>query len=235
MLKIPRSFNVLVEEQINKWRSVTAERDGEVKVYHPVITISREPGTGGTVIAKRLAEALGMDIMSNQIIHKVAESVQMSEKVVSSLDEKDVKKRDNWLTSLFESRHLWPDNYLRHLMKVISTIGRHGNAVILGRGANYILPLEETFRVRLVAPKEARIARVMASRGSSRKEAEEYITQTGSNRDAFIRKYFHTNIADPAHYDLVIDSSRLGIDGTIETIKAAFNLMNFQRRILKEP
>ena len=233
MLQSPRSINSLVEEQINRWRAVNADRSGKVKVYHPVITISREPGTGGTVIATRLAEALGMDIMSTQIIHKVAESVQMSEKVVSSLDEKDVNKRDNWLTSLFESRHLWPDNYLRHLMKVISTIGRHGNAVILGRGANHILPMEETFRVRLVAPKEARINKVMADRGSSRQEAEEYITQTGSNRNAFIRKYFHTDITDPAHYDLVIDSSRLGIDGTTETIKAAFKLMNFQRKIIK--
>lgn len=78
-----------MEEQLARWNSHRAKpKHGEVKVF-PVITISREPGTGGTNIARKLSETLGMDFISSQIIQKVAQSAQMSEKVVASLDEKD--------------------------------------------------------------------------------------------------------------------------------------------------
>jgi cytidylate kinase len=188
----------------------------------PVITISRESGTGGTAIARKLSETLGMDFISSQIVQKVARSAQMSEKVVASLDEKDVTLREDWLKHLFVSQHLWPDRYLRHLTKVMNIVGLHGNAIILGRGANFILPPEETFRIRLIAPLEARIVMVMADRNSSRKAAEKYVFRTDLNRKAFIQKYFGADIADPAHFDIVVDTSRLGIGGTVETIKYAF-------------
>ena len=188
----------------------------------PVITISREPGAGGANVARKLSVTLGMDFISSQIIQKVAQSAQMSAKVVASLDEKDVTLREDWLKRLFDSQHLWPDRFLRHLTKVINIVGLHGNAVILGRGANFILPPEETFRIRLIAPLEARVAMVMAARGFSRKAAEKYVFRTDADRKAFIRKYFGTDITDPAHFDLVVDTSRLGIGGTVETIKHAF-------------
>ncbi|TRZ85162.1 cytidylate kinase-like family protein [bacterium] len=216
------AFKQQVEEQIAHWNRLRAKpKHGEVKVY-PVITISREPGAGGTTIARKLSETLGMDFISIQIIQKVAQSAQMSERLVASLDEKDVTLREDWVRRLFGSQHLWPDRFLRHLTKVINIVALHGNAVILGRGANFILPPEETFRIRLIAPLEARIAMVMTARGSSRKSAEKYVFRTDFNRKAFIRKYFGADITDPAHFDLVVDTSRLGIDGTVATINHAF-------------
>ncbi len=214
----------IVEEQLTKWNRLQAQQKRQDVKLCPVITISREPGTGGTTIAEKLAQALTMDFMSGKIIEQVAQNAQMSEQVVRTLDEKDVSLREDWLKIIFDSRHLWPDIFIRHLMRVISTIGRHGNAVILGRGANYFLPLEETFRVRLIAPREARIAKVMADRDVSREEAEKYVVRTESDREAFVRKYFQAEIGDPAHYDLVIDTSRLGIDGTVEVIRHAYTV-----------
>jgi len=218
------SLENIVEEQVTKWnRLQIMQKRKEVKV-RPVITISREPGTGGTAIAKQLAKVLDMDFMSGQIIQQVAQSANMSEKVVASLDERRISLREDWLKILFDSKHFWPDSFLRHLMTVISTIGLHGNAIILGRGANYILPPKETFRVRLIAPMEARIAKVTADRGVSRNEAEKYVTRTESDRKSFILKYFHTDIGNPAHYDIVIDASRMGIDGTVEIIRHAYTV-----------
>ena len=95
-----------------------------------------------------------MDLIGGGIISKVAESAKMSTKVVQTLDEKAISTLDSWIDSLFVSRHLWPDVYLRHLTKVIMTIGEHGNTIIVGRGAGYILPPETTFRVKIVAPIE---------------------------------------------------------------------------------
>lgn len=219
-----RNIQQLVDEQIDKWNRLRAKPcDKKTKPGKEVITISRQPGASGTTIAENLAKSLDMDLLSGDIIKKVAESVQMSESVVASLDEKSIALIEDWLKILFSTHHLWPDNYLKHLTKVISAVGSHGNAVIVGRGANYILPLQETFRVRLIAPLKIRVANVANTRGLSRDEAEKYIIQTDADRKAFILKYFHADIGNPAHYDILIDTSRLGSEGAGQTIKHAFN------------
>ncbi|MEI8173825.1 MAG: cytidylate kinase-like family protein, partial [Deltaproteobacteria bacterium] len=143
-----RSIEKLVDEQLKKWQIQTRELKEEKAKPGPVLTVSREPGSGGSEIARRLARDLNMDLIGAQIIQKIAESADMSTRVIESLDEKEVTRRDNWLDSLFETRHLWLDDYLFHLTKVIGTIGRQGNVVIVGRGAQYILPPEDTFRLR---------------------------------------------------------------------------------------
>ncbi|HOK06105.1 MAG TPA: cytidylate kinase-like family protein [Syntrophales bacterium] len=210
----------LVEEQLTKWNVSTKEKKKEEgEKPRPVITISREAGCGGTKIAKMLAERLGMDLMGGKIIQMVAESVEMSEKVVQSLDEKEITKRDDWLNSLFETRHLWPDQYLHHLTKVIGTIGRHGNAIILGRGANFILPEQDTFRVRIMAPYEVKVKNILRT---TREEAERYLIKTEADRRAFIRKYFNQDVTDPVHYDLTINMRAITVEGAVEAIIAAF-------------
>jgi len=215
-----RSAEALVEEQLGKWRLAGKEREKEKVKAGPVITLSRESGCGGTKIAQKLAKELGFDLMGGKIIQMVAESVEMSEKVICSLDEKEVTKRDDWLNSLFETRHLWPDQYLHHLTKVIGTIGRHGNAVILGRGANYILPQESTFRVRIIAPFEQRIKNATRT---TEDEARRYLIKVDADREAFIRKYFNADVKDPSHYDLVINMRVISIDGAVKAVIEAFN------------
>ncbi|MCG6534925.1 MAG: cytidylate kinase-like family protein, partial [Syntrophales bacterium LBB04] len=120
------------------------------------------------------------------------------------------------------SRYIWSDQYFHHLTKVIGTIGRHGSAVIVGRGAHHVLPHEDTFRIRFIAPLDFRIRHMMAEHGLSRQEAEKYIVQTDANRRAFIRQYFHVDLTDPNQYDLIINLGSLAIDGAVETIKVAF-------------
>jgi len=215
-----RSAEALVEEQLGKWRLAGTEREKEKVQAGPVITLSRESGCGGTKIAQKLAKELGFDLMGGRIIQMVAESVEMSEKVICSLDEKEVTKRDDWLNSLFETRHLWPDQYLHHLTKVIGTIGRHGNAVILGRGANYILPQESTFRVRIIAPFEQRIKNATRT---TEDEARRYLIKVDADREAFIRKYFNADVKDPSYYDLVINMRVISIDGAVKAVIEAFN------------
>ncbi len=219
-----------IEHQLRRMKDLSEE---ELKggASGAVITISRETGTGGSEIANRLSSALKMDVMDNEIIEYVAESANISKKVIESLDEKEVSRRDAWIASFFESKHLWPDQYLDHLTKIIATIGRYGNTIIVGRGAHYILPPEKVFRVRLVAPLENRIARVIETRKMTRKEAEKYVLKTDNDRQAFIRKYFHMDITDPSHYDLVINMRIITVEGAVEAIQAAF----LKRKILEAP
>jgi cytidylate kinase len=217
-----RSLNSMVEEQLAKWKNTTTERKAVKAKPAPVITISREPGSGGTEIARKLAQELKMDIVGAQIIQKIAESADISAKLIESLDEKQITRRDDWLSSLIETRHLWVDAYLRHLTKVIGTIGKQGNFIIVGRGAQYILPPEDTFRLRFVAAMEVKIQNVMRDFGSSRADAEKYIIKTDSDRRAYLRKYFNADVTNPSDYDMVINTGKLGIDGAVETVKVAF-------------
>jgi cytidylate kinase len=219
-----RSIELLVNEQLQKWQIQNRERKTEKKKPGPVITISREPGCGGSEIARKLARELNLDLAGQQIIQKVAVSAEMSAKVIASLDEKEVLLRDSWLESLFKIHHLWPGEYLFHLTKVIGTMGIQGNFIIVGRGAQYILPPEDTFRLRFIAPMEFRIANVMKDSESSRGEAEQYIIKTDSDRRAFIRKYFNADVTDPSQYDMTINTGKLGIEGSVESIKAAITV-----------
>jgi len=212
----------MVEEQLTKWKIATMERKAVKAKPAPVITISREPGSGGSEIARRLAQELKMDLVGAQIIQKIAESADISAKLIESLDEKQITRRDDWLSSLIETRHLWVDDYLRHLTKVIGTFGKQGNFIIVGRGSQYILPPEDTFRLRFIAAMEVKIQNVMRDFGSSREDAEKYIIKTDSDRRAYLRKYFNADVANPSDYDMVINTGKLGIDGSVEAVMAAF-------------
>jgi hypothetical protein len=130
----------------------------------------------------------------------------------------------NWIASLVHVRHLWPDQYLQHLMKVIGIIGKHGGAVVVGRGANYILPPENRFRVRVVAPLEVRIDHVARNFDASRDEARKRVIRTESDRRAFIRKYFNADISEPTQYDLVINTDNISIETAAKTVGSAIGL-----------
>jgi cytidylate kinase len=223
-VKISRSLDFLVDEQLAKWRQKRVEQKKEAVTPDFCITISREPGSGGSEIARRLAADLGMDLIGAQIIHKVAEQAGVSDKVVASLDEKEVTRRDSWIDSMFRTRHIWPDEYLLHLTKVVGTIGKQGNTVIVGRGAQFILPPQETFRVRLIAPREIRIRNVMRDSNTGFEDSERYVYKTEADRNAFHRKYFNVEWANADHYDLVINTGYMGIDGAVAGIEAAFSV-----------
>jgi len=206
----------IVQEQLDKWQREKAAEN----VF--TITISRQAGAGGSEIARVLAQKTKMDLMAGQIIQHVAESSKMSTKVVETLDEKAMTTMESWVNSMFVSRHLWPSDYLKHLTRVIGTIGKHGNAIIVGRGAGYILPPETTFRIKVIAPLEFRIESMMRIRGLTHGDAQKYIEKRDADRIAFVRKYFQTDAMDPLNYDLVINTEKVGIEGAVDTILIAF-------------
>ena len=222
-IRSPQSVEKLVEDQVSKWR-IADKEVSKKPLSVPVITVSREPGSEGRMVAKKLAEQLNLDLFGGEIIHEVAKSANMSERVVETLDEKGRSFLDELVGTLEGDRHLWDYEYFSHLTKVISTIGRHGRAVILGRGANFILPLDKIFRVRVIAPQEVRIRNAMREFKVSEKEAKRRIINVESDRSAFVRKYFHVDIADPIHYDLLINTANLSVDVSVEIIKAALRL-----------
>ena len=220
MKSIPR----IIEEQVQRWQILQKE-EKEEKQGISIITVSREPGSGGRIVASRLAEKLGIDIFHQEVINEMAKSADVSEKLIETLDERGLSTLEDWISSLVHQRHLWPDRYLQHLMKVVGTIGKHGRAVVVGRGANFVLPPEKRFAVRIVAGQTWRIQNVAREFDISPDEAKRRVMRTESDRRAFVRKYFNADIADPTHYDLVVNTETLNVDDTVKIISSALGMV----------
>jgi cytidylate kinase len=217
-----RSMQEILDDQLHKWKAVSDERRTGPSIT--VITISREPGSGGREIAERLAHDLEYDLFAQELIGKVAESAKMRDSIIESLDEKGHSFLKNLILSLTEKQHLWPYEYLNHLIRIVGAIAIRGHAVILGRGAQFILPPAETLRVRVVSPVEMRVKNLSHELNISLDDAKRRVARDDADREAFARKYFNARIDDPSHYDLVINSWYVGLDAAVETIKTTLNL-----------
>lgn len=220
-----KSITQIIEDQVHRWQIQQQEKPEEEEAIAPVVTVSREPGSGGRIVAQNLAARLGFELYHQEVLHEMAKRAEVSDQLLATLDEKGLSILEDWISSLVDDRHLWPDQYLRHLMNVIGTIGKHGRAVVVGRGANFVLPPEQRFRVRITAPQRLRIENVARDFSLSHEEAKRRVIKTESNRKAFIRKYFNADIADPTNYDLVINTATLTVANAVDVIGAALGCL----------
>jgi cytidylate kinase len=200
-----------IKEQVARWRQQTK---GEI----PVITISAEPGSGGHVVAKALAARLELDLFDRDMIKKIAQSSRISDTVVETMEKERLSGIEDFIASLVDDRYLHPDVYLEHLMKVVSVIGKHGRAIIVGRGANFILPVKDRLALRVVAPLEKRIENITTTYGVTSHEAKGRAMSREAKRSAFIRKAFHADVADPVNYDLVINTQHLSVEAAVGAV-----------------
>jgi len=219
-----KTVTQIIEQQVHRWLIANREKPEEISGIS-VVTVSGEPGSGGRIVASRLAEKLGIDIFHKEIINEIAKSADVSAKLLETLDEQGLSTLDDWISSLVFDRHLWPDEYMQHLMKVIGAIGGHGRAVIVGRGANFILPSDKRFAVRIVAPQPWRIENVARQFDISKQDAKRRVMRTESERRAFIRKYFNADVADPTNYDIVINTATLRVENAVNVISAALGMV----------
>ncbi|NPV03220.1 MAG: cytidylate kinase-like family protein [Syntrophaceae bacterium] len=220
-----RSLTAIIEDQAKKWE--LNEKKKFKQTIRPVIAISRLPGSGGWFLAQRVAQDLKMDYWDRQIIDEVAKSAKVSKRLIQSLDEQDRSMLDDWIESLGE-RHVWPYEFLEHLTKVIGAIGAHGNAVIVGRGAGFILPPEACLRVFVIAPLDVRVNNVATFFKVSKEEAKQRILTVEAERVAFARKYFNLDLLDPSHYDLVINTQYFNLDEASKIVIAAYQSKDWQ-------
>jgi cytidylate kinase len=222
-----KALDKLVEAQIKRWQSNRKRK--YKKPIRPVITISRLPGCNAWNIARQLSEELEIDFFDQEIVEAIAKDADVSRRVVETLDEQDNSIVLDWLSALTAERHLWPYEYIHHLSKLIGTIGAHGHAVILGRGASYILPKEVCLRVLVTAPTELRVRNVKEGYKVTEKVARKNVMNVESDRRAFIRRYFHEDMLDPNNYDLVFNMEMCDADMVVETIKLVYNIRKWYK------
>jgi cytidylate kinase len=203
----------MVEQQWKKWLLLTQQKAGKEDMGPlPTVTISRERGSGGGLIAKEAADRLGFIVFDSEIVDQVARSASVDRIVVMHMDERSRHSIKEWTDRVIHRRAFSGQTYMVHLAKTILALGEHGRAVIVGRGAHLLLPVERCFRVRVVAPLEIRIERLAASTGMGSVEAETVIAETDQQRSQFIHENFQQSDANPLLYDLVINTGEIALD-----------------------
>ncbi len=136
--------------------------------------------------------------------------------------------RANWfsdsLFTLLELHLTIQDSYVAVLRTIMLLATTDGQVIIVGRGAGFMLPRQTGLRVRIVALREWRIKRLAAERNLDLRAAARLLRETDESRYDFVRHHSRHDAADPAHYDVVVDSSALGVDGTAAIICNALAL-----------
>ncbi len=217
------SIDQLVNQKILLWqeeRRIAARK--RLEGQGPMICVSREYGARGAAMARGVAERLGFQFYSQELIQEIAEVAQVREQVVASLDERLQDTISEWVAGLMRRDGFSPSDYLRNLSKVVLTLARHGRGVVVGRGAHFILERKSTLRVRVVAPLETRAARISERDGLSADEARSRIRRIDAERVAFNRRHYGADLTDPVNYDLIVNTGTLGLEGATNQVVAAF-------------
>jgi cytidylate kinase len=226
----PKEIVELVDDQCVRWekrnRMFQESRGGDIQ--RPVLILSGEVGTRVKTVAERLSRELNMDLFGEEILHEIAREAHLSERIVRTMDERGWTYADEILKRLMGKEGMSAEDYFRHLVRVIVTIGRHGNSVILGHGAAYILRGPMNLHVRFVAPMNLRIQGLSEELGISAEEAHRRIRILDKERRDFAHQYFHTEIDDVRYFDLVINNEFIDTDMAVRLVKDAFVAKNWQ-------
>jgi len=198
----PRRVGDIVEQQVRRWQF---KPDGAKEEYWPVVTISRESGSLGLDVGRRVAERLGFTFWDQEIVSEVAHRLHVEPERVSALDEYAPHAVQVMLTALRLASEGLVEDYRDQLRYLFASIGHHGAAVVVGRGAHCIIPSIQALKVRLVAPLSTRIAHYEATCGVSHEEATRQVPAGDRQRVEFVRQTFHADLADPTAYDLVLN------------------------------
>ena len=214
----------------------------------PVITIGRQFGAGGTTVGSLLARALNADLLESRIIDEVAHRLELPKEEVEAEDEQPGSLLARMLMALgsASSEQLIPPEttawnppnanptfdtrkaVLQITQHVIQEAAKEGNVIIVGRGGAYILrDLPGALHVYLRAAESVRVKTIMQRYSiTSEEEARRRLKQTDENWSAYIKQVYGHDRNLASHYDLVIDTGRLGYDATVDVILTAVKSAN---------
>ena len=189
-----------------------------------VITISREFGSGGRTIGKKVAEKLGIPCYDAEIIQEMAKETGFAPDYVKEAGE---YAPGSFLSAAFSNRMFGPTNediLWEHQYKVITDLAAKGPCVIVGRCGDYVLrDRKDVLRVFVYAPKEWRLAYGKENnmlQAKDEKGIKDEIDKTDRNRAAYYNYYTQNRWGDAHNYDLAINAA-LGHDACVNMILAA--------------
>jgi Cytidylate kinase-like family len=196
----------------------------------PYVTMTRQAASGGVDVARLAAKRLGWALLGRELVEATAERLRVSPRMLSLMDETGSNWFSESMITLLEPRLTIQDSYVSLVTKVILLAAHEGNAVFVGRGATFILPRAFGLSVRVIAPLAARIARLAEREGLDARTAGRRIEEIEDSRRHFVRRHFRRDVEEPSHYDLVLDSEALGVEGCADLLCRALELRGLPQR-----
>jgi cytidylate kinase len=180
-----------------------------------ILTISRQFGSGGREIGHAVAEAMHYEYIDRQkILEDMSKEGAFWKDKAEYFDENypDLWERSDWAYRGFVA--LNQSYFLQHAVK--------GNVVIMGRGGNFLLKqFPFVLKVRIIAPLEKRIERIMVREGVNKEIAQYLIERADTEMAKAVYIIYGKNIDDPGEYDFVFDTAKKSQDEIVSIIKNA--------------
>lgn len=188
---------------------------------HIVITIGREYGSGGRLIAKKLSEEMGITFYDKQLISDVAKKTGFSEHFIRNAEHQ--RPTNSFLYDLYTSVQTpsVPDQVFIAQAKVIKEAAAREACVIVGRCADYILRDQPNcLKVFINAPLDQRVRRAREEYGVQEANLESFVIRQDKARASYYNYFATGRWGQSREYDLCINS-RIGIDAAVAVIRAA--------------
>ncbi len=201
------------------------------------VTISRQTGSGAMAIALKLADflearssgACHWTVFDKNLIEKVLEEHHLPKHLAKFLPEDSSSMINDIMDELLG---LHPPSWtvVHQTTETVLHLAQLGKSILIGRGATAVCArLPNVFHVRLVAPLDKRVARIMESNKLSHAQALEFIKETEQARARYLKKNFKTDIEDPLIYHLVINTGRFSEDEVARIVGEA--ILNFAEQM----
>ena len=194
-----------------------------------IITIGRQFGSNGRMIGEKLAELMGVKCYDKQLIKEAAKQSGLWEDFLDNMDEKPTSSflysvvMDPYSYMSFDNNTNYGMNLNQKAFmatyETIKSIADRESCVIIGRCSNYVLrEYEKVLSAFIYAPLEVRIDTVMKRFNLNEKQARDQIAKEDKARASYFNYYTSYKWGKNESYDILIDSSLLGPDGTAELL-----------------
>jgi cytidylate kinase len=199
-----------------------------------IITVSRLYGSGGSEVAAVTAKLLDWSLLDNAVVDAVAARMGLSvaevrdrEERVPSLVERLTSAMamgsQEWVSPMAAAAKRPTDEQLIEVTRhIIEEAIAAGPVVVVGRGAQEMqAEREDSLHVFCYAPRKALISRTMQREGVGAEEAARLVDNTNKERDQWVRLHWERDRRALDNYDLSVNTSRLGIEGSAQLIVSA--------------
>nr|WP_181995726.1 cytidylate kinase-like family protein [Clostridium sp. AM58-1XD] len=203
-----------------------------------IISIGRQYGSGGSEVGAKLAEELGVNFYDKNILRMNSDESGIKESYFHLADEKAGNKLLYKIISgmipekkapSFGADLVSADNLFRFQSEVIRKLAAEESCVIIGRCADYVLDgAEGLVRIFIYSDMESRIERIVRKGIAAKDDAPKMIKRMDRERRDYYRYYTGKDWSSAENYDIMINTAKLGIDGTIKAIKNYLILRGFE-------
>ena len=189
--------------------------------FGPYLLISREKGAGGSAVGQLAGKRLGWQLFNNEIVDAIAQKANVRRELIESLDERDRATIRDAVDRFLRPQPVGTAGYLATLREILLTLGHQGDVVIVGRGAQYVLPSRFGLRLRMVAPIEVRVRRIASEGNISLKAARVEVERSDRERTRFTRRHLGRDLRDPLNYDVIMNTAELTVEAAMEVAVTA--------------